>query len=249
MTSQRSRARTAKTTSGCLICRLRRKKCDERKPTCVGCERNKLICTWPSPSNGPGGAKKAWRKHLASSSTSLNSIVPAISDGNPRSKESIIETSTVPSSCSATLRFHSSIPQAPKRLYEGPNAQLFEHYIHSTASQIAGRIIPENPFLSHIIPIAFFDDRVLESMLAISGAHLFYRYPHLELDARSHYAVALRGIKHGLQSYASSTPSKLVGLLAGTLLLCLFEVRPDSVTRSLIAIITVSSNTMGNPRL
>lgn len=31
---------------GCERCRLRRKKCDERKPICENCERLKLVCTW-----------------------------------------------------------------------------------------------------------------------------------------------------------------------------------------------------------
>lgn len=36
-----------RTKSGCFSCRARRKKCDERKPTCLGCERNALACDWP----------------------------------------------------------------------------------------------------------------------------------------------------------------------------------------------------------
>lgn len=32
--------------TGCQTCRGRRKKCDERKPVCLGCQRNKLQCSW-----------------------------------------------------------------------------------------------------------------------------------------------------------------------------------------------------------
>src|ERR1700729_2718529 len=32
---------------GCLKCRIRKKKCDGRRPTCLGCERNVLLCRWP----------------------------------------------------------------------------------------------------------------------------------------------------------------------------------------------------------
>ncbi|KAH7144498.1 fungal-specific transcription factor domain-containing protein [Dactylonectria estremocensis] len=38
-----SRSRT-----GCLTCRRRKKKCDEQKPACGGCERNMLDCNWPT---------------------------------------------------------------------------------------------------------------------------------------------------------------------------------------------------------
>ncbi|KAF4630823.1 hypothetical protein G7Y89_g7321 [Cudoniella acicularis] len=38
-----------RTSSGCFMCRKRRKKCDERKPRCAGCTRNNLKCVWPAP--------------------------------------------------------------------------------------------------------------------------------------------------------------------------------------------------------
>lgn len=41
-------SRTTRTRTGCLTCRLRRKKCTEQKPTCDGCHRNSLICSWPA---------------------------------------------------------------------------------------------------------------------------------------------------------------------------------------------------------
>ncbi|KZF23777.1 hypothetical protein L228DRAFT_246622 [Xylona heveae TC161] len=46
--------RRLRTRTGCLTCRQRRKKCDERKPKCVACTRNRVSCTWefaPEDSN------------------------------------------------------------------------------------------------------------------------------------------------------------------------------------------------------
>ncbi|GAO19934.1 hypothetical protein UVI_02043600 [Ustilaginoidea virens] len=34
--------------TGCFTCRRRKKKCNEEKPVCIGCKRNKLECTWPA---------------------------------------------------------------------------------------------------------------------------------------------------------------------------------------------------------
>ncbi|KAK7424430.1 hypothetical protein QQX98_000395 [Neonectria punicea] len=34
--------------TGCFTCRSRKKKCDELRPVCTGCERNKLGCRWPT---------------------------------------------------------------------------------------------------------------------------------------------------------------------------------------------------------
>lgn len=35
--------------SGCVTCRSRRKKCDETRPTCQACVRNRLSCSWNGP--------------------------------------------------------------------------------------------------------------------------------------------------------------------------------------------------------
>lgn len=41
-------AKHSRVRSGCLVCRQRRKKCDERRPQCQKCERMGLDCSWPS---------------------------------------------------------------------------------------------------------------------------------------------------------------------------------------------------------
>lgn len=41
-----------RTTTGCLTCRKRKKKCDEVKPSCTGCQNNFLECQWPDYSDG-----------------------------------------------------------------------------------------------------------------------------------------------------------------------------------------------------
>ncbi|KAH6989131.1 fungal-specific transcription factor domain-containing protein [Ilyonectria sp. MPI-CAGE-AT-0026] len=38
--------------TGCFTCRGRKKKCDEVKPLCSGCKRNKLNCRWPTTAQG-----------------------------------------------------------------------------------------------------------------------------------------------------------------------------------------------------
>ncbi|KAK2016940.1 hypothetical protein LZ32DRAFT_600950 [Colletotrichum eremochloae] len=45
--------------TGCFTCRGRKKKCDETKPRCRGCERNKLECQWPSTVPGTGASRPA----------------------------------------------------------------------------------------------------------------------------------------------------------------------------------------------
>ena len=50
-----------RTRSGCLVCRRRKVKCDERPGVCLNCERLRVDCQWPNEHNG--GLTQA-RKHL-----------------------------------------------------------------------------------------------------------------------------------------------------------------------------------------
>lgn len=38
--------------TGCVRCKLRRKKCDENKPVCHACKRNHLSCSWDTQNSG-----------------------------------------------------------------------------------------------------------------------------------------------------------------------------------------------------
>ncbi|EEU46783.1 uncharacterized protein NECHADRAFT_103670 [Fusarium vanettenii 77-13-4] len=45
--------------TGCFTCRRRKKKCDEKKPVCSGCKRNKLECHWPEPTNNTNNSSSS----------------------------------------------------------------------------------------------------------------------------------------------------------------------------------------------
>lgn len=44
--------------TGCFTCRRRKKKCNEEKPICSGCKRNKLECHWPTESSNSSNSQK-----------------------------------------------------------------------------------------------------------------------------------------------------------------------------------------------
>ncbi|KAF4983909.1 hypothetical protein FZEAL_786 [Fusarium zealandicum] len=52
--------------TGCYTCRRRKKKCDEKKPICSGCKRNKLECHWPEPTNSSSSSQPPASKAGAS---------------------------------------------------------------------------------------------------------------------------------------------------------------------------------------
>ncbi|KAH8811157.1 fungal-specific transcription factor domain-containing protein [Xylogone sp. PMI_703] len=209
-------ARSLRTTTGCLTCRLRRKKCEEQKPICIGCQRNHLICTWPSATS----ASRPWRKKL------LNAMPPqttALVENKIISKR--IEK-TRPSSISSQF---NSLALPPRHLPPGhiradTSNWLLEHYVHTTARDVSARITPENPFITHILPLAFSNERVLYSILAISSAHAICSSGYPEHEWRSLYAVALRSIKHDLVDWEVMGVERQIGLCVATLLLALCEV-------------------------
>lgn len=52
-----------RTKTGCLTCRQRRKKCDELKPSCSGCQRNRLECLWHAPVPSPTSPNSNHESH------------------------------------------------------------------------------------------------------------------------------------------------------------------------------------------
>ncbi|OAL57251.1 hypothetical protein IQ07DRAFT_582466 [Pyrenochaeta sp. DS3sAY3a] len=212
---QRYRART---TTGCLTCRKRRKKCNEDKPICIGCKRNHLICTWPTD----GKTKQDVSLVRAPAGQNLSTdtdvaVIPAHAsrqNGGANAQIKMIYS---------TLSVPPSIDLMPG-LRKESDRHMFEHYMNVTALKLAGRHEPQNAFLSHIIPIAYQDARVVQSVLAISGAQLCFRSDQFEHPARSHYAVTLRSVKHSLLDWRALGTVELTGLLTMTLFLCMFEI-------------------------
>lgn len=49
---KKKKQRKTRSTAGCFTCRLKRMKCDEKRPICSRCNRNMLTCIWPKEGNG-----------------------------------------------------------------------------------------------------------------------------------------------------------------------------------------------------
>ncbi|KAK1593718.1 fungal-specific transcription factor domain-containing protein [Colletotrichum navitas] len=63
--------------TGCLTCRGRKKKCDETKPRCRGCERNKLECQWPLTGSSSGASRSAREPSVSQDKASHTARQPA----------------------------------------------------------------------------------------------------------------------------------------------------------------------------
>ncbi|KAK2052671.1 hypothetical protein LY76DRAFT_598429 [Colletotrichum caudatum] len=87
--------------TGCLTCRGRKKKCDETKPRCRGCERNKLECQWPLTVPSSGASRPAREapvsrdksSHTARPSAARSTASPESSTGASQSPQAVRDSS------------------------------------------------------------------------------------------------------------------------------------------------------------
>ncbi|KAJ5364808.1 fungal-specific transcription factor domain-containing protein [Penicillium cataractarum] len=146
--------------TGCLTCRQRKKKCDERKPKCIGCTRNGLQCAWPvagTSSKPPKSVLRAASRDCKDSPDQLD----------PSARWSNLTGSFVSLTRASTLTGTSSL--------------LFTHYITETANVLSS-FSPDgnNPFVTLLVPLCCNDDLLMHSLLALSGAHMKFRNPGIE---------------------------------------------------------------------
>ncbi|KAJ5279076.1 hypothetical protein N7478_004448 [Penicillium angulare] len=180
----------ARSRSGCLSCRRRKKKCDEKKPICTACLRNNLGCVWPDPSTQDG--QFASQLHGLSTRPAAESDAWAFAFVGARPN---LPTTTIPSSLS-----HLVLPGSVSPVSE--TWTLLDHYLKDTANHLACLQDSRNPFLHTILPAALDDELLMNSILALSGTHLMQRNPHLSREIQtltwSSYRRALKQLRVAL---------------------------------------------------
>jgi hypothetical protein len=137
-----------------------------------------------------------------------------------------------------TLSFGLRLPElfSTASLKDPTSRLLFEHYVNKTSHQLSAIRGPGNPFITCVLPLALADSTIMDSVLAISGAHLCATTsePVVNLAFSTHYALVVRQFKHNLTQLASgNVPNgkslKPVNLLLTALMLCQVEVSVDSI--------------------
>lgn len=115
----------------------------------------------------------------------------------------------------------ASINNSPSLFGELPNGErhLFNHFLHVVSRALVVVDDDLNPFLQHLIPMAFVHDSIRHAIAALSASHLAKVYPVFQLDSLKHHSQALWGLKAliGVEGNADC-------VLATTLILCLLEV-------------------------
>ncbi|EAS28826.3 uncharacterized protein CIMG_07572 [Coccidioides immitis RS] len=202
-----------RTRTGCLECRRRRKKCDEKRPLCAGCSRNGLRCTWPSEYQ-PVDRR---RRCPSPASPSASSPSPSCNGTSTQSRTPDI---------SASLPPFSAMPP-PFRLEEHFN--LYCYFANSLLPTLVRQCsLPKYSDQTYILNLAVQFPPLMGAMIAVAAVRLPRHdesYLHLGLKC---YHFSIQNLREGLAS------DKYKGnedyLLATTILLCIWEnCQPDGI--------------------
>ncbi|TGZ80137.1 hypothetical protein EX30DRAFT_61584 [Ascodesmis nigricans] len=133
----------ARTKTGCLTCRKRKKKCDEAKPGCENCHKNSVVCEGYADKTvwQPGKKRRGsndLRFSLINLPTTVERPLPILVDG----VESHID-----------------------RIF-------LQHFTDRVAKILSLWEDDNNPFHEILLPLALQDRPLMHSLLALSGSHL-----------------------------------------------------------------------------
>lgn len=223
------RPRRTRTKTGCLCCRVRRKKCDERKPVCDRCRARGDPCTWPGSDALPPGARSKRSGSGAGSNPLGWPLGRSISTPSP--------AATVPEECAQDAASVSSDPcdsEALQELSDSPYASvLLEHFVARTSHMLVARDALRNPYLYSVLPMAYSTPLIMHAVLAISGIHMLHGKPSAEVERATyaHYGKAVQELKTRLASWSSESRRETLRLFHTSTLLCTYEVRSTCTCR------------------
>lgn len=230
----------ARTRTGCLACRLRKKKCDELKPKCQACIRNKLDCSWPFPIIQRLLHLGKDTRNSIRGSQNQEAISRPDPDRSPLVREKKHNSSSKPtegdydqpnSKTEPNTYWSPQLkkPLRPQTMLLSPvSSMLLSHYLRETGYLISPTPPGNTPFISCLVPLSYSDDMLMHSILALSGSHLSYKLNwniEIHLATGNHYALALRSI-HDITSSQTllRDPFIKLRLTLCILILCWYEV-------------------------
>ncbi|KAE8371339.1 hypothetical protein BDV26DRAFT_276303 [Aspergillus bertholletiae] len=221
------RPRQARSKDGCHTCRRRRKKCDEEKPTCLACQRNKLTCLWPSEASS--SHRELGRNK--SGKSSLDSFF------GHRTKELIIKGTSA-----SLLNHHSPSPVGI--------SESLSHFLKYTAKSLEELTCP---LLRPIWKGQIFEDSkefafVASSLNAITSLHRARLQPSESLrhmkEAFSSRAASINEFRSTVSKITPSNASAVLDFAALQFVLCLDFPRstansePDRIVSAMSALIS-----------
>lgn len=196
-----SRARL-RTKTGCITCRDRRKKCDERRPICAACERLKIYCLYRDDSEG------------------LRTPPPAhaVVVSKPPTDRDSPELVSIPSpqATSLWLRPRGLRTQQDFNIFQYCSEKFIQHLTSPDATW-------EFRDVSYVFAVGFDEPWVMHAALAPAALHASYAELIPREDAILYTQSALQGLRRAARSLAAGHDSR-EAFLAASLFMGVFEV-------------------------
>lgn len=218
--------------SGCLVCRRQHKKCDERRPACSRCLLKGKACQWPGssvhrePDLEPDPEPDRSRSfHDAATPPIQDTPV----DANPSGEKTRLSPTAATLNEAAAISDKGLHSIAPQSFSLDPVSSMFLAHFVAETSRYMTTVDPEmNPFLTHMLPLAFSDKLILHSLLALGGAHLECKQSSPEINACvcRHYGRVIHQLQATISRRSSESIEWLRALLA-LLVLYLIGVCPS----------------------
>ncbi|CEJ92680.1 Putative Pc12g14900 protein [[Torrubiella] hemipterigena] len=123
--------------TGCFTCRRRKKKCNEEKPICIGCKRNKLECHWPTEPNqvlharpkpstsSSAAAKVASGQTVAASSSS--SSQPTLASVGPNAPPQLMLNINSPARSRSDSSPDAALNVSPRTIFTNPRPRALSN--------------------------------------------------------------------------------------------------------------------------
>ncbi|KAJ5160465.1 fungal-specific transcription factor domain-containing protein [Penicillium canariense] len=228
---------------------LRKKKCDETKPHCVACARNKLECKWPPhiirifglDSDHASDAERRARWGTERSTSDCSIATSASPPGRDPRALQVVEShekhadTTRGYAIAWSKGLNTFLSPRRAGLLLPASQTLLAHYLEMTGPLLATAPAQSAPFVSWVMPIAYNDDLVMHSVLALSGAHLSFRAETLEIKQAvyQHYCLVLKSLRQISQpENLLSDPFALLRVALTLVILCHYEVLSGSLDGS-----------------
>ncbi|KAK1238215.1 hypothetical protein MKX08_002794 [Trichoderma sp. CBMAI-0020] len=205
--------------TGCLSCRLRKKKCDEAKPRCRACCRNHLECKW---SDVLGGINQP--------TSERKSVVRASAAHQVPTQQAESPATTMASPIQSPTR---DLPRPGTACTLTPvSITLLRHYFEFTA----GLLSPTKcPFITVVLPLAYIDELLMHTVLALSGTHLECRQsrqhagsmaavdPEMQHATALHYQKTISGLRCEMVNFDTANDQKQTRILLILIIACHYE--------------------------
>lgn len=228
--------------SGCLTCRYRRKKCDERKPNCSSCARSEVKCDWPSFHVIEASSTTA-RDFFGKRKVRETKKPLSIANRYRNSTNSSDAVGTQP----CPEHIFGLIPAAVTTIYSEHQAlswQLLEFFVLEGSKGMSGRAPSNDPFVQLVLQLSQSDRLIWSALLAFSGSRmsLVCPLPTIEWATLNHYNDTLVHLQAALGHWPPKNGEEVIRLLSASILLCHKEVCHISILAAATRHLTIGDS-------